>query len=196
MGLLSLVGSCSCRGTKGRGAERCPRSPVRSWRGSGVDVAASVLAASHFYFFVPRTWRVECYGVESVLYREMASYHFSCWFDVGYSPLVLKSYLIFSQCSVCLPVTEAIPDKVSPRCKRAYQEKKNSPGELMLVAETGLTCAVYIEGCCIFNVVSVTKAVCQGHEYRIAVRLFGAADREMPDTVRSPNNKRKFYNWP
>lgn len=124
VGLLSLVGSCSCRGTKGRGAERCPRSPVRSWRGSGVDVAASVLAASHFYFFVPRTWRVECYGVESVLYREMASYHFSCWFDVGYSPLVLKSYLIFSQCSVCLPVTEAIPDKISPRCKRAYQEKK------------------------------------------------------------------------
>lgn len=194
--MLSLLRSCSCRGTKGRGAERCPRRPIRSWWGSGVDVAATVLAASHLYFFVPRTWSVDCYRVESVLYKEMACYHFSCWFDAGYSPSVLKSYLIFSQCSVCLPVTEAIPDKLSPRCKRAYQEKKSSPRELMLVAETGLTCAVYLEGCYIFNVVSVTKAARQGHEYQIAVRLFGAADREMPDTVRSPNNKRKFYNWP
>lgn len=104
-----------------------------------------------------RTWSVDCYRVESVLYREMASYCFSCWCDAGYSPSVLKSYLVFSQCSVCLPVTEAIPDKLSPRCKRAYQEKKNSPRELMLVAETDLTCAVYLEGWCIFNVVSVTK---------------------------------------
>lgn len=104
-----------------------------------------------------RTWSVDCYRVESVLYRAMASYCFSCWRDAGYSPSVLKSYLVFSQCSVCLPVTEAIPDKLSPRCKRAYQEKKNSPRELMLVAETDLTCAVYLEGWCIFNVVSVTK---------------------------------------
>lgn len=157
MGLLSLLGGCSCRGSESRGAQRCPRSPIRSWRGSGVDVAASVLAASHFYFFVLRTWSVDCYRVESVLYREMASYCFSCWRDASYSPSVLKSYLVFSQCSVCLPVTEAIPDKLSPHCKRAYQEKKNSPRELMLVAETGLTCAVYLEGWCIFNVVSVTK---------------------------------------
>lgn len=124
--LLSLLGSCSCPGTKGRAAERCPRRPIPSWRGSGVDVAASVLAASHSYFFVPGTWSAHCYRVESVLYREMASYHFSCWFDAGCNPSVLKSYLIFSQCSVCLPVTEAIPDKLSPRCKRAYQKEKKS----------------------------------------------------------------------
>lgn len=37
--------------TESSGAQRCPRSPIRSWRGSGVDVAVSVLAASHFYFF-------------------------------------------------------------------------------------------------------------------------------------------------
>lgn len=66
----------------------------------------------------------------------------------------------------------------------------------MLAAETGPTCAVYVEGCYIFNVVSETKAACQGHEYQIAVRLFGAADREMPDTEHSPNYKRKFYDWP
>lgn len=65
----------------------------------------------------------------------------------------------------------------------------------MLVAETGVTYAVYLEGCCIFNV-SVTKAARQGREYQIAVRLFGAADRELPDTVHSPYSKRKFYNWP
>ena len=40
----------------------------------------------------------------------------------------------------------------------------------------------YFKGCCIFNVVSVTKAACQGREYQIAVTLFGAADRIMPDT--------------
>lgn len=66
----------------------------------------------------------------------------------------------------------------------------------MLVAETGLACAAYLKGCYIFNVVSVTKAARQGHEYQIAVRLFGAADRVTPDTARSLNNKRKFYNWP
>lgn len=66
----------------------------------------------------------------------------------------------------------------------------------MLVAETGLARAAYLGGCYIFNVVSVTKAACKGREYQIAVRLFGTADRVMPDPLSSLNNKRKFYNWP
>lgn len=66
----------------------------------------------------------------------------------------------------------------------------------MPVAETGSAPAAYLKGCYIFNAVSVTKVARWRREYQIAVRLFGAADRAIPDAVCSLNNKRKSYNWP
>lgn len=99
--------------------------------------------------------------------------------------------------TACLPrVTETIPGKVSAGCERLRPPgRSQSRGAVCCAWGWNLPrFSNYFEGCCIFNVVSVTKAACQECEYQIAATLSGAADRIMLDTTHSLNES-KCYNW-